>query len=109
MTKKSKRQLNQLYFWRPFKWTGIASGAVVATAAVLLLLARGISDDPCLNDWDIACTTASRYIQAIDTIGLLLFVIGRVLVSLFVLASVVLIVEMLITDSKNRYVRKRKQ
>jgi hypothetical protein len=47
-------------------------GCVLFISAVVSLLPRVLSDDPCFDDWDIACTTAPKFLRVIDTFGLII-------------------------------------
>ena len=43
---------------------------LIAVSLVLIGVPRVLSDDPCLRDWDIDCTSAGGVLQAMDIVGL---------------------------------------
>lgn len=58
-----------------FRISIITAGVMIAMVAVSLVLIgvpRLLSDDPCLRDWDVDCTTAGTTLTALDFSGTLL-------------------------------------
>ena len=56
--------------------TFVVMAAMIAVGFGLIGVPRLLSDDPCLRDWDIECTSAGVGLEIIDLIGTLLVVVA---------------------------------
>lgn len=61
------KKVSFLYVWS-------ISFLLVLISAVVFLLPRVLSNDPCFDDWDIVCTTAPKWLQILDSFGLIIVV-----------------------------------
>lgn len=70
----------------------IALIIVCLTGIAFVVLPHVLSNDPCINDWDVTCTYAPKIIQLMSSYELVaLFVIAYVIVPILLLLSVILL------------------
>lgn len=65
----AKKRQTTITARKTFRFTARVCVVAVFLLAISLSVPRLLSSDPCLRDWDIACTYAPEYVQLFDKVG----------------------------------------